>query len=223
MEELRKDLLDEIREYRGELYVTPRLGAQLENDSSISMANKDFIWFDRHVMRFKVVREFGRHPWYHSIDDKTGEQLEPIIDFIYDESKWPRHITKFADLESFLIKINWYYHSHFLEDLIQIVDCPRLGEGHLMVVARDKCRKLDVMRKVFVILEHYESWDFNVLLANEASSLFQSKTDELFFIAFYINTGFKAPFIWTDVRFRKETKSSVSKHLKVKISVPTLD
>jgi hypothetical protein len=151
MEELRKDLLDEIREYRGELFVTPRLGAQLQNDCSVSMALKAFIWFDSHVMRFKELRDLGRHPWYHSIDGKTGEQLEPLIDFIYDESKWPRHITKFADLEFFLIKIDWYYHSHCLDDLIRIVDCPRLGEGHLMMVTRVKCQKLDVMRKVFGI------------------------------------------------------------------------
>jgi hypothetical protein len=79
-------------------------------------------------------------------------------------------------------------------------------------------------------LEHYESWDFNVLVANEVSSLFQNKTDEmygegsqLFFIALYMNTGPNAPFIWTDVRYKKATKTSVSKHSKVKISVPTLD
>jgi hypothetical protein len=166
-------------------------------------------------------------PWYYKTED-TGILLKPVLDIVYDESLWPRHITRFSEMKKFLFQIDWLYHSHCLDDIIKIVDCPRLGNGHLMMVARVPVSKKQVMKKVFGILEHYESHDFNVLMGNKVTSLFQNKTMEMYgegsmlgFLGFYINTGPNAPFIWTDMR--KTTKTNVSKSTKVIINVPILD
>ena len=228
IEKQREQLLLTIFQYRGELFVPPRVGAQLTNDDASSFEIKAFIWFDRYIMRFPELRNLGRHPWYYGTDQK-GERLEPLLDFIYDESIWPRHIKKFKELEDFLYIIDGYYHAHCLDDLLKIVDCPRLGSGHLMTITTRYCDAVEVMERVFGCLEHFEAWDFNVLLANGVSSLFQNKTDEMYgegsllaHRGFYINTKYDAPFIWADQRKKKETRTQVARTSKVKINIPRL-
>jgi hypothetical protein len=111
-----------------------------------------------------------------------------------------------------------------MDDLIGIVECARLGPGHLMTLVKRRCKRKEVMKKMYGILEHFEMWDFNVLLANGVTSLFQTKTDEmygegsiLFDWAFYINTGPNAPFIFTDLKLKKATRTQVERKSKVKI------
>ena len=227
MEQARLTLLERIRDYKGEKFVNERLGAQLYNDSTVSFGQKAFIWFDRNIMRFKELRDLGWMPWYGRQDPITGKQLDPLLDFVFDEAKWPRHITRFADMENFLFQIDFLYHIHCMDDLLYIDDCPLLGDGHLGTFTKRDCNGEDVMRKVFGVLEHFEEWDFNVLLANRVSSLFQNEMDEkygegslLWNRGFYLNEDIHSPFRWCDYRMKKETKTSVSRLSKVKIMLP---
>jgi len=88
MEENRRVLAQRILDYRGERFVNDRLGAQLGNDESVSLNLKAKIWFDLNVMRFKWIREAETIPWYPTLDPKSGELEDPIIDFVFDEAIW---------------------------------------------------------------------------------------------------------------------------------------
>jgi hypothetical protein len=116
-----------------------------------------------------------------------------------------------------------------MDDLIKIVECPRLGNGHLMMIVKRECTRNEVMKKVFGVLGHFERWDFNVLLANGATSLFQTRTDEMYgegsmllHLASFMNTGPEAPFIFTDQKKVPATRSHVGRTSKVKIGLPIL-
>lgn len=231
MDETERKCMEEvIASYLGHVFLNRNLNAQFLNDDSMSQHGKAFAWFDSNIARFKSLREPRRFPWYWYMNTTTNKWEPPLYDFIYRTDLWPRHIKKWVEMRQFLFLIDHLYHAICMNEFFELRDMPHYGEGHVGVFTREKVSYGIVEKHIIGILEHLETWDFNVFLANGVCSLMQSETDQhlgegkflLQFLA-YCNESEISPFVFIDKVYTKETKCKLARTVPIKFKLPVFD
>jgi len=231
MDETERICMEEvIARYLGHTFLNRNLNAQFLNDDSMSEHGKAFAWFDSNIARLKSFRDLRRFPWYWYMNTTTKKWEPPLYDFIYRTDLWPRHIKRWVEMRQFLFLIDHLYHAICMNEFFELRDMPQYGVGHVGVFTREKVSYGIVEKHIIGILEHLETWDFNVFLANGVCSLMQSETDEhlgegkfLFYFLAYCNQSEMSPFVFMDKVYSKETKYKLSRTLPIKFKLPVFD